>query len=291
MKLSYFAILAALTSYSSFASTFCPIDQKGGIKPMYGYEVGEVKQEKGKTIYTLVPDSKNPFGGNTITWTAYRNKEGRITKIESGGDRPSQKLVDFVNGQFEDKRKDAQLINEKLDKPFQVPTKETVADAISKAEDHPIRFGRSLEMSYVGDKCVVDKISNRFFDQKKKLVVQEDLYSSANCGQIKKLYSKYQNDIASCNQKFAQHESDLNQLLNSYMLGKETSGVGGGGGSPMRLIASVNDLSSVAVDKLLKKDSDSLARIELENRLCDVLTEKAVEKKSIQPSHGSSSQQ
>lgn len=289
MKTRLFAFILAASSYSALATSFCPIDQKGEIKPLYGYEIGSVKQEKNKAIYTLVPDSKNPFGGGPLTWTAFKNKDGKIIKIESGGEKPSQKLVDFINGQFEEKRKDSHLINEKLDKPFQIPTKETVSDAIAKAEDHPIRFGRTLELSYVGNNCVVDKISDRYFDQKKKLVMHEDLFASAKCADIKKLYSKYQSDIASCNQKFAEHDSDLNKILNSYMLGKETTGVGGGGGSPIRSIASFNDLSSVGVNQLLKKDSDALARIEKENRLCDVLTEKPLEMKDGQPKGNSTS--
>lgn len=276
---SIFLPLIFLT-FSAFAKddpSLCPIDDKGKLLPSIGYETTEIKSSPEKDIYTLSPDSENPFGGVPMIWVAYKDEQGRIVKIESGGDKPSQKVINFMN-----KKKTQELainssVQGKVDKSFKIPTKESFQQALSKAEDLPLRFGGAVEMSHIGKSCFVTKISDRMFDQKSKRVLENAVFSDVKCDSIKNLYLKFQKEIVSCSEKAESHESELAAILSSSAdISTVTSGAGGGGGAPIRSIASVVDDSAgiMPASSYLSTGPGSQSRVLKEKEMCDILLPK-----------------
>lgn len=266
-----FGFLILLSPISVFgASEFCPLDKQGKIIPAQGYEFSSIKQQDKKEIYTLTPNQENPYGGPDQIWIISKDKSGRVTRIETGGERPSQKLIDFENKQTQNTLLQNALARKKIKSSFSLPNAEAFKLALASPEDIPVRFGSVVELDHSSGNCYVSKLAHREYDQKTKRVIESVQFSVDRCEAIKNLNQKFQKDIAECSAKYKVHEVELTSLLTKpEFIGNLTSGVGGGGGAPMRSIASVSDFDGPGhFGNLLGKYKSSL---ETEKELCDIL--------------------
>jgi len=228
-------------------SSRCPVTENGK-KPLLplGFEVSEVTTSKNKDIYTIAPSQENPYGGAKQVWIAHKDQSGKITRIESGGETPSQKLI-----QYELKKRgiqlEAQLEVPKNDKKFSIPGIEDVKMAIAQPDDFSIKFGSTVEMKYSDSKCNVVEISERRYHPRDKKTDSEKLFSANKCDEIRKVYATTTDELAYCSKTKSIHSNKITQILNAdpgvggvgggsgYAPG--VGGVGGGSGEPTRDIA------------------------------------------------------
>jgi len=177
------------TTLLASPSSRCPVTENGK-KPLLplGFEVSEVTTSKNKDIYTIAPSQDNPYGGVKQVWIAYKDQSGKIIRIESGGEAPSQKLI-----QYELKKRgiqlEAQLEVPKNDKKFSIPGIEDVKMAIAQPDDFSIKFGSMVEMKYSDSKCNVVEISERRYHPRDKKTDSEKLFSANKCDEIRKVYA------------------------------------------------------------------------------------------------------
>lgn len=273
LKPSYLVATLFFTLAVNAQESLCPIDSSGKISPAIGYEIKEVKSTKNIDVYTLAPDSENPYGGSNLIWTAHKDSLGRIVKIESGGEKPSQKLLNFVNKKKAQDIVFEEVAKKKIEKQFEMPTKDSFKATLSKPEDLPVKFGGAVQMTYEGKNCRVSEISDRVYDQKNKRVTESTVFSSSQCAEIRSLYTKYQSDINSCSDKFKAHEKELAAIKKPMgVYARITSGVGGGGGAPIRSIASVSDLGeNNGHDDILNLNlAEFKSKISGEKELCEI---------------------
>lgn len=243
MKNQLLATFALILSLSANAVTpkFCPISKDGKVRPSHGYKTVEIKPGKDKDVYTLAPSDNNPYGGNTQVWVAFKDKQGRVIRVESGGERPSEKLIAFEQEKRGVEKEYSNKVSNQIDSGFKVAAKESIKQIFASPQEDPILFGKAVEMYYEGDNCYVGKVKERLYDPKSKRNLEKDLFSIDRCQSIDQLYSEVKKDINECAIKSASHNSKLAEILNNHggQITYVTSGAGGGGGSPIRSIASI----------------------------------------------------
>lgn len=206
-----------------------------------GFEVSNVTSSKNKDIYTIVPSQDNPYGGAKQIWTAHKDANGKITRIESGGESPSQKLI-----QYELKKRgmllDAHVEIPKGDKKFAIPGFQDVKMAIAEPTDFNIKFGSSVEMKYNNSECKVLEISERHYRPKDKKTITEKVFSANKCDQVRNIYASSADDLSYCTNARNSHEVKISSILNGGVGGGGgyAPGVGGGGGA----VAVTRDIAS-----------------------------------------------
>lgn len=244
-----FFLFAVTYSFVLNASTdsYCPLDSTGKkITPPIGYALVTVSTSKVQDILQLQPTEENPYGGKNQIWIAHKDSQGRIVKIESGDHKPSQKVINY-----ELKKRKHALRNSIPIKgeegPYTVPGIKEAKMALAQPEDFPIRFGSSLEMDFSGGDCRVSKLAERYYDPKSKKNIDKLVFNSNKCDSVRDLYSKLNREINACSDKLSSYEADIISLINSDNNSINSTaiapGVGGGGGAPVRSIASVSDFS------------------------------------------------
>lgn len=230
-----------------FASTgaHCPVEENG-TKPRLpmGYEISSVSTTKDKDVYTIAPSQDNPYGGAKQVWTAYKNPQGKIIRLESGGDFPSQKLIQY------ELKKNGMLLNARIDAPkgnkkFSLPGVEDIKMAIAEPSDLLIQFGSSIEMKYSNSDCRVTDVAERFYQPNEKKAVSNKVFSVDKCESIRKVFATYEDDLNSCSDTKRAHQFKISKILNGGAGGGGgyTSGAGGGGGSPIRDVANASSNS------------------------------------------------
>lgn len=248
-------------SFGANTYTYCPLSSNGKtVKPPMGFTLVPVTSSKSQDVYHLKPTDENPYGGNAQIWVAYKDSQGRVVKIESGGQKPSQKVVNY-----ELKKREYALKNhfpvKGGEERYTVPGIKEAKMALAQPEDFPIKFGASIEMNFSGNECQVSKLSERYFDSKEKNNVDKVVFNSNKCDSVRNLYSKYEKDITTCTEKLVAHESEIVSLLNAEDRGDIqkafASGAGGGRGSPIRSVASseVNSHQSSREDGIVSMAS------------------------------------
>lgn len=278
MKTSLFTAITLLITFTAGAATpgFCPIGKDGKVRPSHGYKVSDVKTSKLKDVYVMVPDEKNPYGGNTITWTVHKDAQGRIVRIESGGEKPSDKLISFEQEKRELESNYQKTAIKKLGDDSKLPSKDSVSKIFSSPEEEPILFGKAIEMYYEGDNCYVSGVKEKLYDPKSKRGLEKSVFSIDRCQSIGELYTQVKKDINECALKTADHNARLTQILNSNG-GQITysPGVGGGGGAPIRSIASIIETGAqinIRSATSLPGLSDVVAsKLQKEKDLCQIL--------------------
>lgn len=235
----------------------CPVTD-GGTKPRLpmGFEVSEVSSSKSKDVYTIVPSQDNPYGGAKQIWTAYKDANGKIIRIESGGESPSQKLI-----QYELKKRgillDAHVDMPKGDKKFAIPGFEDVKMAIAEPTDFNIKFGSSIEMKHNNSDCSVLEISERHYSPRDKKTVSEKVFSASKCDQVRNVYASSSDDLSYCSNAKSTHEIKISNILNGGVGGGGgyAPGVGGGGGA----VAVTRDIASSVTTSNSSKPTGSVS--------------------------------
>ncbi len=265
---------------------FCPIEKDGSLRPGYGGKIGSIKRSADKDIYTILPSDTNPYGGNPQVWVAHKDKSGRIVRIESGGERPSEKLINFELEKRKLEKEFSHTVSQKLDKENKIPTNDSIKKIFGSPGDEPITFGKAIELYYEGDNCYVGGIKEKMFDPKFKRNMEKSTFSVDRCKAIQDLYSSVQKDMNECAGKMASHEVKLDEILNNHggVITYVTSGVGGGGGSPIRSIASIIeseaniDLNTPTIPAYIK--SIASTRLGKEQEMCALFAPGRTEKSS-----------
>jgi hypothetical protein len=259
----------------------CPLDAKGRIIPVLGYDIASVKNSANKEIYQLIPNSENPYGGSSLIWAVTKDQQGRVVRIESGGERPSQKQIAF------ELKKNQELFTQKnlLKKSatsFSLPDADSFKLALGRSEDFPFKFGTVIEMAHTGSSCRVIRLADRLYDHKLQRTLERNFFSVDRCVSISNLYKKFFKDISECSEKYKLHELEIAAISNdSTIIGNITSGVGGGGGAPIRSIASLMESDREAVFQ---------STLEVEQALCGRLAP-TNRPESHKPSSSSSTRQ
>jgi hypothetical protein len=234
-------LVFSVGSFAEESKSFCPVDSMGKPAPPFGYKITGVKNSPSKDFYEIYPSEDNPYGGGKILWVAFKDSQGRIIKIESGGEKPSPKVVKF------EVQKRALALKMQIDsssesKAFSIVGASQARAALAGPEDYPIKIGSSVEMDYQGTQCKVTKFAERFYDLKTSNPSDKVVFDYRKCDQLRDLSSRFEKETASCAEKTERHEQELAGLLNSSdrPVGL-TSGAGGGGGAPVRGIASAEE--------------------------------------------------
>jgi hypothetical protein len=120
-------------------------------------------------------------------------------------------------------------------------------------------------------------MKDKLYDPKVKRKLERTVFSLDRCSSISNLYSQVQTDLKECQDKSTKHNQKLAEIMNNHggQITYVTSGAGGGGGSPVRSIASIIESEAqmnLRSDSLIPNFSEvTISRLQKETDLCQVL--------------------
>ncbi|MFA5583883.1 MAG: hypothetical protein WDA09_06680 [Bacteriovoracaceae bacterium] len=281
-----FALATLIIFPSAYASTMCPLTDKGEVDLPFGYEITSKKTTKQTDTITIAPSKENPYGGHKQIWKLHKDSLGRIVKIESGLNAPSSQLVQFEI----EKRKAEQKHKDAFKSPSYglVPTLVDLQKLSFDPTLRPIKYGGSIELVHDSGECSVKNITEKVFDPAQKITIENHLYDESFCPKVEKIFSQISRDIQECSDKTDRHNQILAQIRSNNpetMVASSslseidrktsslTSGVGGGGGSPAigRSIASIPnyETSSFNIQAHLMANGESSLSIKDLSKICE----------------------
>lgn len=280
-----FALATLILFPSAYASTMCPLTDKGEVILPFGYEISSKKTTKEADIVTIEPSKVNPYGGPKQVWKLHKDSQGRIVKIESGLNTPNSQLVQFEI----QKRKAEQKKSEAFKDPSfnLVPTLGDLQKLSFDPTMRPIKYGGSIELTHDSGECSVKSIKEKVFDPTQKTAIENPLYDESFCPKVEKAFAQISRDIQECSDKADRHSQILARIRNNQSetmmasstspalneITSVTSGAGGGGGSPAigRSVASIPSPDSPSFDMQahLMISSESNISIKDLNKICE----------------------